>query len=76
MISDDLGVISDIFVKLSLKKKTLKKIESILGARVVRSSSSSVCIPQKSLSLMFSGIQTHMGEPRAPMNYSLSPSHE
>ena len=51
VISDDLSMISDVFVKLSQKKNIVEKIESIKGAPVERSSPSWVCIPQKSLAV-------------------------
>ena len=50
-ISDDLRVISDVFVKLSQEKNIVKEIESMMGACVERSSLEWVCIPQKSLAI-------------------------
>ena len=58
------------FVKLSQEKNIVEEIESIMGAYAEQSSPLWVCIPQKSLLLMISGIQTHLGElhfTQAPM---------
>ena len=49
MISDDLRLTSDVFVKLSLEKNIVEEIELIMGAHADRSSPSWVCIQQKSL---------------------------
>ena len=51
MISEDLGVISEVFVKLSQKKNIVEEIESIIGLCVEQSSPLWVCIPQKSLAI-------------------------
>ena len=52
VISDDLRVMSDVFVKLSqVKKSIVEEIELIMGACVEQSSPSWVCIPQKSLAI-------------------------
>ena len=48
MISDELRVISDVFVKLSQEKNNVEELESIMGSRAEWSSPSWVCIPQKS----------------------------
>ena len=51
MISDDLREISDVFVKLSQEKNTVEEIESIMNTCAEQSSSSWVCILEKSLAI-------------------------
>ena len=48
VISDDLRVISDVFVTLSQEKYIVEEIELIMG---IRAEPSWVCIPQKSLAI-------------------------
>ena len=58
------------FCEVITGKNIVEEIESIMGACAEQSSPLWVCIPQKSLSLMISGIQTHLGElhfTQAPM---------
>ena len=51
VFSNYLGVISDVFVKLSQEKNIVEEIESIMGACAERRSPAWVCIPKKSLAM-------------------------
>ena len=66
VISDELRVVSDVFVKLSQMKNIVEEIKSIVGAHAEQSLPSWVCVFYRnhSLSILISGIQAHKDELR------------